>query len=769
MERTMKTWKVLLAALSLAALVLLPALAAPVPAAADEAAITFAPPVSLAGKTVKLKATGFAGREKVQIYFDDAALKKVRASRAGKISTQIKVPKGTPAGAYPLKAVGLNSGISASAAFTVKATPPPAITLNPTAGTAATTVTVTGANFKKKDVGTIYFDGDAVGLTQASATTGGFSVTFPVPDGADLGAHAVTAYFTKSAGFAQAAFTVQANPAASLTDNPTSGLAGVKVTLTGAAFGVSEAVDLLFDGSSVANAKSSAAGAFTQDCYVPEYESPGAHTFTAVGKESGQIAQAAFTVNSPAGATISLSPNFGPPTTRLLVSGSNFEKNAPVDILLYGYAGVSTSSNSSGAIAEYLTIPSSTPPGRHYVEAFGGGKTALAPFQVRTDWPQFRFNLRHSGYNPFENVINTGNVSSLDLAWTATTGGMVQSSPAVVGGVVYVGASDKNLYAFDALTGAVKSGWPKLLSNMVDSSSPAVANGVVYIGDLGGKLYAFNASTGALLSGWPVTAGNAIESSPAVANGVVYVASWDGKVYAFDAVSGTPKAGWPVTTTGPINSSPAVVNGVVYVASTDGKLYAFDAVTGGPKPGWPVTTGGLYWSSPAVANGVVYVGSTNTQLYAFNAVTGAAVPGWPLALPGPIAWSSPAVANGWVHVGCDNNFFCSINTATVTGWGLPTGGMVRSSPAVANGVAYVSSDDGKLYAFNATAPTQLWAGAAGASIFSSPCVSDGMVYVGSQDGKLRAYSTTASLAPRRDAAPPDPDKLTPDYNLFLKP
>ena len=35
-------------------------------------------------------------------------------------------------------------------------------------------------------------------------------------------------------------------------------------------------------------------------------------------------------------------------------------------------------------------------------------------------------------------------------------------------------------------------------------------------------------------------------------------------------------------------------------------------------------------------------------------------------------------------------------------WGLTTGGEVYSSPAVSNGVVYVGSDDGNVYALNAT-------------------------------------------------------------------
>ena len=44
--------------------------------------------------------------------------------------------------------------------------------------------------------------------------------------------------------------------------------------------------------------------------------------------------------------------------------------------------------------------------------------------------------------------------STGDELWSYTTGGPVESSPAVVNGVVYVGSQDHNLYALNARTGA---------------------------------------------------------------------------------------------------------------------------------------------------------------------------------------------------------------------------------------------------------------------------------------------------------------------------
>src|SRR5437867_3875286 len=120
-------------------------------------------------------------------------------------------------------------------------------------------------------------------------------------------------------------------------------------------------------------------------------------------------------------------------------------------------------------------------------------------FLVRTNWARFRFNLTNSGLNPHENVIGPSNVAGLRTAWTAATGNSINaSSPAVAGGVVYVGSLDGKLYAFSASGSTNCSGTPKTCTPLWTGatgnfvvSSPAVASGVVYVGSNDDKLYAF--------------------------------------------------------------------------------------------------------------------------------------------------------------------------------------------------------------------------------------------------------------------------------------
>ena len=97
-----------------------------------------------------------------------------------------------------------------------------------------------------------------------------------------------------------------------------------------------------------------------------------------------------------------------------------------------------------------------------------------------SDWPMFRHDLNHTGCST-STAPNTN-----QIAWSYTTGDDVISSPAVVGGRVYVGSYDRKVYCLDAATGAFVWSYP---TGNIAWSSPAVAGGMVYVGSLDCKVY----------------------------------------------------------------------------------------------------------------------------------------------------------------------------------------------------------------------------------------------------------------------------------------
>jgi len=89
-------------------------------------------------------------------------------------------------------------------------------------------------------------------------------------------------------------------------------------------------------------------------------------------------------------------------------------------------------------------------------------------------------------------------------------------------------------------------------------SSPAVVGGLIYVGSgywNDGKVYCLNATTGSYV--WSYTTGYWVYSSPVVVNEVVYVGSTDGKIYAF----GPSSANHDVSIEGVITSKSVVGSG----------------------------------------------------------------------------------------------------------------------------------------------------------------------------------------------------------------
>jgi outer membrane protein assembly factor BamB len=139
----------------------------------------------------------------------------------------------------------------------------------------------------------------------------------------------------------------------------------------------------------------------------------------------------------------------------------------------------------------------------------------VAPPCTATDWPMFGHDLGRSFASP-DTCITKLNAPTLRPAWFFDTGSPVTAQPAVVDGVLYVGAFDGKFYALHAATG--KPAWPAPFDvTLYDNEqtdygaipgSAAVATignelvgrrKVVVFGG-GDTLFVVNAGTGALLA-----------------------------------------------------------------------------------------------------------------------------------------------------------------------------------------------------------------------------------------------------------------------------
>jgi outer membrane protein assembly factor BamB len=328
--------------------------------------------------------------------------------------------------------------------------------------------------------------------------------------------------------------------------------------------------------------------------------------------------------------------------------------------------------------------------------------------------------------------------STCQPSWLGATGPQAIAAPAVAGGVVFVSSqasftsNDGRLNAFDA-DGCGSSVCQPLWQGIGGAesflvSSPAVAGGIAYVGGFDGKLYAFAAGGCGSTVCQPLWRGQAsgpVDSSPAVAGGFVYVGSTDGMVSVFTAAGcgqSTCLPLWMGQTGGSIDiASPTVVAGKVLVG--DGSfLNVFDARGCGSSVCAQLWKGKaeLMGNTPAVANGVVFVdaqpvlqgGRSIGVVEAFDLDgCGAAIcdPLWTGINFATGAESSPVLANGVVYVGKGPASGFPVDSGVFTydarGCGQP----------ICEAVGFVQ-----------TSPEQFY-------LSSTPAVVDGRVYMGSTE------------------------------------
>jgi outer membrane protein assembly factor BamB len=196
-----------------------------------------------------------------------------------------------------------------------------------------------------------------------------------------------------------------------------------------------------------------------------------------------------------------------------------------------------------------------------------------------------------------------------------------------------------------------------------------------------------------------------------------------------------------------------------------GTVYAIPATSAGdsPAPGWTQSlTGGQMLAAAAIADGTAFVivAGAGATLYALRIRDGATLWGgtgrqladFTLASPVPYGeWILAMTADGWLRA--------YSRADGMPGWSLDvwqagSGGRIHINGAVAeDDILYVTTDEGAC-AVDLKARTRLWK-APGRAYTYPPAVGAGLVYAGSNDGSLYALdaSTGASRWSRQTGGP----------------
>jgi outer membrane protein assembly factor BamB len=224
-----------------------------------------------------------------------------------------------------------------------------------------------------------------------------------------------------------------------------------------------------------------------------------------------------------------------------------------------------------------------------------------------------------------------------DNVWSKDAGNtqFIEGSPVVVDGILVIWGFNNTLYAFDAITGALK--WDYTTGQDTGSpSTPVVQDGVVYGGDINGYAIAVNLVDGSEI--WKVQfplegpiGMREIMAQPVYAGGHVWVGSWNCHLYGLDPANGNIDHDIPLGDqlpwAGPSFDGNHLYQPTAYYFPYAGQftppyhVYAFNL---DGSTAWTYTGTGneAFFSTPAVANNVVWVPSDAGNLYMLDPATG---------------------------------------------------------------------------------------------------------------------------------------------------
>ena len=380
-----------------------------------------------------------------------------------------------------------------------------------------------------------------------------------------------------------------------------------------------------------------------------------------------------------------------------------------------------------------------------------GAASAGAEEPDGSDWPQFRRDPALTGAAP------EGPGASLEVRWTVPLGFSVEGSPAVVDGFVYATALPGVLVKLDlddgteqwryrpgaspeAPEGQEPGGTPSdFEEDRFGESSPAVAGGLVFVGDLLGVLHALDADTG--IPRWTFATGAEIKASPVVVGDLVLIGSYDERFYALDRETGAER--WSVATEGPVHGTPARQGDRVWITGCDAVLRGI-RISDGAEVG-RFDSGAYTAASPALGGGALFYGTFDNEVLSVEADTGTLR--WRYRHPErsfPF-YASAALAGDLVVVAGRDKMVHALDRETGEArWTFRAGARFDSSPAVASGLVYAGNADGRLHVLDLETGEKRGEFHAGAPIMSSPALSGDRIVFGTQDGALFALGPAPS-------------------------
>jgi outer membrane protein assembly factor BamB len=265
----------------------------------------------------------------------------------------------------------------------------------------------------------------------------------------------------------------------------------------------------------------------------------------------------------------------------------------------------------------------------------------------------------------------------------------VTSTPALTStSLLLVASSNGELSAFHQFSGALA--WQASLGGAL--GSPAVSGGVAYVGSDDGNLSAVSVATGHLL--WSEPVGAPLVGSPAVDGplGLVAAASSTGAVAVFHASSGA--SAWSTSLGSPVTSGPVLAGSGLYLGTQAGGVYSLAVKTGATT--WVAQVGSEV-SAISAEGSQILAGAADGSILYLKESSGAVV--YRIALGQPVVGIAGAT-NFSCSLGSGGQVLGSKPTSTdPKAWLTTQGTSLVAAPVVVNGEVLVAGGDGTLVVY----------------------------------------------------------------------